>query len=105
MDFDKPTKLLQMAYKARNLVLGRDAVLHDIASKKVYLVVLSTDLAQNSIIAVQKSAEKHGIEIKRWGTKDLYLQAFGKYVGIIGINDKNFKNGLLKHLEALEVEA
>ena len=95
---EKIKDILNLAIKAHQVVVGREPVLRLIKKNKVYLVIIAQDLSNNSYHSLIKNIKGPLPEIRRWETKSFYQQLFGKEVGIIGITDCNFKQGLIKHL-------
>ena len=111
---DKITTLLQFAFKANKLALGHDPVLRGIYKNKVHLVLYADDLSENSITSISRVLDKRNIEITnnrkkidmiKYGNKDYFYQIFGKSVGVVGVLDVNFKNGMRKQLSLCMAEA
>jgi len=111
---DKITTLLQFAFKANKLALGHDPVLRGIYKNKVHLVLYADDLSENSITSISRVLDKRNIEITnnrkkidmiKYGNKDYFYQIFGKNVGVVGVLDDNFKNGMRKQLSLCMAEA
>ena len=104
---EKITTLLQFAFKANKLALGHDPVLRGIYKNKVQMVLYADDLSDNSISSISRVLENRNIEKKnnrkkidmiKYGNKDYFYQIFGKSVGVVGVLDDNFKNGMRKQL-------
>ncbi|MCL2064674.1 MAG: ribosomal L7Ae/L30e/S12e/Gadd45 family protein [Candidatus Cloacimonetes bacterium] len=93
---EKIIPLLQLAMKAKKIALGHDHVMRLVQKKKVFLLIVASDLSKNSYQSVIKYTDKQHIDIVSWENKDFYFQLFGKYTGIVGILDKNFSNGIKK---------
>ena len=102
---DKVVTLLQLAMKANKVVFGHDAVVRLISKKKVLLLLVANDLSKNSYQSIFKYADSSHIDILNMGNKEFYFQIFGKYTGIIGILDENFKSGIKKHFSSVECNA
>ena len=95
LSMQKISTLLQFAQKSNSLIFGHDNVVKHIKKKKVCLVIIATDLSENTIRSLEK---KTSIQTIRWGSKELFDELLGKYTGIIGICDENFKKGIIKTL-------
>ena len=96
---EKLATLLQFALKANKVVLGHDIVMRSILKKKAQLIICANDLSENSFQSISKC--QNSIEMIKWGTKSLFYDIFGKPIGIIGILDENFKNGIKKQFSLL----
>ena len=99
---DKITTLLQFAFKANKLALGHDPVLRGIYKNKVQLILYAGDLSDNTISSISrvldKRENKKKIDMIKYGNKDYFYQIFGKNVGVVGVLDNNFNNGMRKQL-------
>ena len=94
--YQRIKSLLQIAFKANKVALGHDSVVRLLVKKKVLLLILANDLSENSYLSVTKYTKDSFIDIINLENKEFYFQIFGKYTGIVGILDENFKNGLKK---------
>ena len=106
---DKITTLLQFAFKANKLALGHDPVLRGIYKNKVRLVLYADDLSDNSVSSISnvldKRENKNKIDMIKYGNKDYFYRVLGKSVGVVGVLDDNFKNGMRKQLSLCIAEA
>jgi len=101
----KITTLLRFAKKANKVVLGFDAVAKQLQHRKdtiygvrdrknkVCLLLLASDLAQGTAEKIRKIAQ--GTEVIVWADMPTYEDIVGKYTGIVGITDENFKKGII----------
>jgi ribosomal protein L7Ae-like RNA K-turn-binding protein len=101
----KISTLLQFALKANKLALGHDSVSRGIYKNKVRMVLYADDMSVNTISSINRllikrniEQKKNQIEMIKYKNKDYFYQLFGKYVGVVGILDVNFRNGLKKEL-------
>ena len=97
---EKIITLLQFAKKSGSVVLGHDAVIKMVRTRKVYYILIADDLSENTIHSVLKTASMNKVTVDKFGNKELFLSIFGKYTGIIGITDENFKKGLIKYISS-----
>jgi len=88
----KITTLLRFAKKANQFVFGFDAVAKQIQKKRVCLLLLASDLAQGTADKIRKIAQD--IDVIIWADILTYQDIIGKYTGIVGITDDNFKKGI-----------
>jgi hypothetical protein len=44
------------------------------------------------------------VEIVQWGSKEIFMQVVDKNIGVIGITDENFKNGIKNYLSSTTVD-
>ena len=106
LDFDhqKIMTLVQFAKKANRIITGHDIVVRNIISKRVHLVLLATDLSQNLIIKMNEMCNQYNVPVVMDGTKKDSLKFSDREVGITGITDINFANGILNCISHNEVE-
>ncbi len=80
-----------IAKKAGKLTFGMDEVKENILKNKVKNVIITSDLAENSMGKIQKIVNENYINVVKIScTKDDINLAVGKYSGIIGVLDDRF---------------
>ena len=97
---EKIKTMLQFAKKSGKVVLGHDAVIKQVKKQSVSFILIAEDLSQNTIESIKKNTEKCKINMVKFGNKELFLNIFEKYTGIVGIKDENFIKGIKKHLSS-----
>lgn len=90
-DKEKFLKLLGIASKARKLILGTDAVLENIKSKKIDLVIIASDASEKTKEKIKYVCTNNGISVIEFSTiEELSLEVGKKNKAVIGIKDENF---------------
>jgi len=91
--------LLQLCMKAGRLVCGIEASLRLLSRKKVYMLIYSEDLAQNTRQKILNKCEEIGIPVYCYSTKQKLGRLFNRReTGILSISDRNFASGIKKKL-------
>lgn len=79
------------AKRSGNLVAGYNTCIYMIKSKKIKLLIVAEDSAENTKNKFSKLAAQNNIPIFIWGTsEDLSMMAGENNRSIFGITDKNF---------------
>ena len=79
------------AAKARQLVTGYNTCIYMMEKRKIRLLILTEDLAENSVKKMISAAEKYRVPYKVYGSKEQLSQITGNVdKGIFGITDNNF---------------
>ena len=91
-------KLLNMfgfAQKSGNLISGFDAVSRHMQKRKVKLVIISTDIANNSLEKIIKNCQANNVKYHQVLTTEEISRSIGKTNrSIIGILNKGFANSI-----------
>lgn len=97
---DRTLSLLGLIRRANRLSFGFDTVLKSIKENKAQLVLLASDLSQNSIKEIKLCADNAKIKVlETQYTMDDIDKAIGKHTGIICITDKGFSDKIISLLE------
>jgi ribosomal protein L7Ae-like RNA K-turn-binding protein len=100
---DKIDSYLGFAARSRNLVVGTDTCRILMGKGKLKLLILATDLSENTREKVVREAIKNNVPYKTYETKEKLSKLTGeKTSGVFGILDDNFKNVIVKELENKE---
>lgn len=96
------------AAKARKIVNGYNTCVFTMEKRRVKLLIIAADLAENSKKKMISAAGKYNVEYRVFGDSEEMSRMTGTAgKGIFGITDENFANVILKeidHIEALERE-
>lgn len=96
------------AAKARKIVNGYNTCVFTMEKRRVKLLIIASDLAENSKKKMISAAGKNNVEYRVFGDSEEMSRMTGTAgKGIFGITDENFANVILKeidHIEALERE-
>ena len=99
----KVMSYLGFAAKARKIVNGYNTCIFMMEKRRVKLLVLAEDLAENSKKKMVSAAQKHAVPYKIYGTMDEISQITGTSgKGIFAITDDNFASVILKEIEQLQ---
>lgn len=89
--------LLGFAAKAGKLAFGMDAATFALKGKKSHLIIVAADLSEKSRKEISFFAEKAAIEVlELLENGEALSYAVGKKCSIISVNDKGFKESILK---------
>ena len=100
---DKVLNYLGLAARGRLVVTGYNTCAFMMAKKKVKLLILAQDLAENSKKKMISEAERRGVPYKIYGTKEALSHITGKEdSGIFGVTDVNLANAISKEIEHIQ---
>lgn len=100
---DKVLNYLGLAARGRMLAVGYNTCMFMIGKRKVKLVVLAEDLAENSMKKILSLVNRNNIPYVVYGTKEILSQRTGKEdSGIFGITDENLAKAVLYEIEHRE---
>jgi ribosomal protein L7Ae-like RNA K-turn-binding protein len=91
------TNLLGLVRRARKIAIGTEAVRRELLHKRVELLIFAEDLSASS----KRQVVLTGLKLPELiiGTKAEWGEFWGKQdVGVFGILDKNFAEGILRKL-------
>ena len=104
----KMLSYMGFAAKARKIVNGYNTCVFTMEKRKVKLLIIAADLAENSKKKMISAAKKFNVEYRIFGDSDEMSRMTGTSgKGIFGITDENFANVISKeidHIKALERE-
>lgn len=88
---NKILSYMGFAAKARKLVTGYNTCIYMMEKRKIRLLILTEDLAENSVKKMVSAAEQHRVSYRIFGSKEQLSQITGNVEkGIFGITDDNF---------------
>ena len=100
---NKVFSYMGFAAKARKLVTGYNTCVYMMEKRKIRLLILAEDLAENSVKKMISAAEKHRVSYKIFGTKEQLSQITGNVdKGIYGITDENFANVISQGIDHIQ---
>lgn len=97
---EKALNLLGMAYRARKLITGEDAVIRALQSKsKVYIVFVASDASSNTLDKFEKKCFFYKTAFETKFTTDEISKAIGKGLAkIVAVTDQGFYDSFRKLL-------
>ncbi|MDO4912317.1 MAG: ribosomal L7Ae/L30e/S12e/Gadd45 family protein [Lactobacillus sp.] len=95
----KVLNFLGLAQKAGKLVTGTDAVILGLKAKKVYFVLVGSDLTQNSLEKITQVSSKVNVIVNQDFTSDEISQAIGQERKVIGLIDQKFSKALKQKIK------
>ena len=100
---DKIDSYLGFAARSRNLVVGTDTCKILMGKGKIKLLLIATDLAENTKEKIIREAIRNKVPYKIYETKEKLSKLTGEKIsGVFGILDDNFKEVIVKELEKKE---
>lgn len=94
--------MLGISQRARKLISGQDSVIRAINTRKIFLVILSTDTSENTRNKIIRKANRNKIPVFFWGRSEELGKAIGKEQRkVIGITDFGIAEELIKRLNFL----
>lgn len=92
---DKRLSLLGLAVRARKVVFGEDAVLHQVSKYPHNVLFLAKDAGQNITKKIYNKAQTYHLHVNHEYVSSELSQATGKqHVKVLLIADKGFSNSL-----------
>lgn len=91
--------MLGLCRRAGEIIIGTDLVTKSLPSKRVKLVIYTSDASQNTEKKITDKCKFYGVEcIKAECVSDIISNAIGKSgsVCVLGITDESFSNELKK---------
>ena len=96
MNNDRLLSFLGICKRAGRLVSGADTVNKAVSEEKALLVLYASDVSENSLKQVLRSAREHAVPVKQIPYSKAELSfALGKHCGIICTADKGFADKIL----------
>lgn len=98
---NKIDSYLGFAKRSRNLVTGYNTCLAGLKSRKIRLLILAEDVAENTTKKFTDQTKYHNIPLRFYGTKDELSQLTGEVdKGVFGITDSHFAQIICKELDS-----
>lgn len=92
---EKIISIIQFARKAGKITTGMDATLRSVAIGKTLLIIIAEDVSPSSRKRILNAAADFGTKYITLGTTQQFGYAIGRLkLGIIGIENKNFADGI-----------
>lgn len=96
---------LGFAARSKNLVTGYNTCILMIERRKLKLLILSSDLAENTLKKLKQKSEQYNVEYRIFGESDEIAHATGNPgKGIFGITDKHFAEIISKEIDRIQSE-
>ena len=100
---DKIYSYLGFASKSRSLVTGYNTCILMMEKRKIKLLILCSDLAENTLKKMTKECNKYDLKFRIFGKCDEISKATGNVgKGIFGITDKNFAEVITKEIDQIQ---
>jgi ribosomal protein L7Ae-like RNA K-turn-binding protein len=97
---EKIHSYLGFAKKSRNLISGYNSCLHGVGRGKVYLVILTEDLSENTKEKFISIAESENIPLRFYGNMEKMQEMTGEMGrGIYGITEKNLAKAIIDEID------
>ncbi|RVU71572.1 MULTISPECIES: ribosomal L7Ae/L30e/S12e/Gadd45 family protein [Lactobacillus] len=94
----KALNLLGLAMRAGKVIAGTETVIMGLAKQKVKVVIIASDLHENSLEKVNRAVRKANVQLVDLFTADELAHAIGKKRKVIGITDQGFAKALAKNI-------
>lgn len=89
---------LGLAMRARKIVTG-DAIINDIKSRRVYLVIIAEDASDNTKKKYINKCQYYHVDYRIFGDSASLSHAIGKHNRVVlGISDQGFATNISKKL-------
>lgn len=97
---EKMYRYLGLARRGGNLVSGYNTCISKINDKKIKLLVIASDAADNTKSKFIELAEKNNIPYRVWGIKEDLANAIGMSDrSVLGITDEKFSEVMICELD------
>ena len=84
--------------KAGKIIAGSETVIADLNKRKIKLVILASDLHENTLEKVNRAAEKNNVSIVDIFSAAELEHAVGKKRKVLGLTDSGFGKALQKRI-------
>lgn len=102
---NKVESYMGFAAKSRNLITGYNTCIMMMGKRKVKLLILSEDLAENTIKKMVSECNKNKVVYRIFGNSDDLSHITGKAgKGIFGITDHHFAEIICKEIDLIQSE-
>lgn len=93
------------AARSRNLAAGYNTCILLMEKKKLRLLILAGDLAENTVKKMSQQCDRNNVEYRIFGNREQLSQITGKRDnGIYGITDKHFAEIICKEIDRIQSE-
>lgn len=100
----KMLSYMGFAAKARKIVNGYNTCVFTMEKRRIRLLVIAEDLAENSKKKMISAANKYNVEYRIFGDSDEMSHMTGtEGKGIFGITDENFANVISKEIDNIQL--
>ena len=97
---DKVLNYLGLAARGRMLAIGYNTCMFMMGKRKVKLVLLAEDLAENSVKKMLSLCKRNNVPYVVYGTKEVLSHRTGKDdSGIFGITDENLAKAIQDEID------
>lgn len=97
---DKVLNYLGLAARGRMLANGYNTCTFMIGKRKVKLLILAEDLAENSTKKMVSLAERNKVPYRIYGTKEVLSHRTGNVdAGIFGVTDENLAKAISEEID------
>jgi ribosomal protein L7Ae-like RNA K-turn-binding protein len=97
---EKIHSYLGFSKRSRSLISGYNSCIYGLERRKIRLLILTEDLAENTLDKFKRLAIAQGIPLRIYGTKDTISDMTGEDDrGIFGITDKNLARVILEEID------
>ncbi|MDV2580643.1 YlxQ family RNA-binding protein [Alkalibacillus haloalkaliphilus] len=91
--------LLGLAFRARKITLGEEAIIDAIRSQQAKLVIIAEDASQNTSKKLTDKCRSYNVPFRIADDRNTLSQAIGKQGRVaIAVNDEGFSNKLMQLL-------
>ena len=105
MKKDKVFSYLGFAARSRNLVTGYNTCSLMMGKRKIKLLILPEDLADNTVKKMLQLCGRYNIKYRIFGESDQIAHATGKPgKGVFGITDSHFAEIICKEIDLIQSE-
>lgn len=105
MNREKVFSYLGFAARSRNLVTGYNTCIMMIEKRKLQLLILTEELADNTVKKMLGKCEKNKINYRIFGKSEELSKVTGKSgKGIFGITDRHFAEIICKEIDLIQSE-
>lgn len=105
MNREKVESYLGFAARSRNLITGYNTCTMMMEKKRVKLLIITKDMAENTMKKMLQQCNKNKIEYRIFGESGELSQITGKDgTGIFGITDKHFAKIICEEIDRIQSE-
>ena len=105
MNRDKVFSYMGFAARSRNLVTGYNSCILMMERKKIRLLILTEDLAENTMKKMLQQCDRSHVEYRIFGKREQLSHITGNCdKGIYGITDRHFAEIICKEIDRIQSE-
>lgn len=94
----KALNLLGLAMRAGKVITGTETVIADLNKNKVKIVIIASDLHENTLEKVNRASQKNNIPVVNVFNTSELEHAIGKKRRVLGLIDNGFSKALVKRI-------